>query len=103
MQHFGTSRGESTSRVFACIDNGMVLGSHAVTAIEDVLMTKDMQVLQTPLCGYRTFSNVFDATTWEHLHPTMPPDVCEPQKLRSSLYAAFRRSHAVCPPARCGA
>ena len=63
-----------------------------VSRIEEALSKKDLQILKTPLCGYRTFSNLLDATAWEHLHPTMPVDVCEPQKLRATLYAAASRS-----------
>ena len=66
--------------------------ANALSAIEKALAHKDLQVLQTPLCGYRTFSNLLDATPWEHLHPTMPHQVCEPPKLRTALYAASRRS-----------
>ena len=63
-----------------------------LSAIEEALSKKDLQVLKTPLCGYRTFDNFLDATPWEHLHPTMPHAVCEPPKLRVTLYAASSRS-----------
>ena len=74
-------------RILACKMVGPVL-----SRIEEALSKKDLQILKTPLCGYRTFSNLLDATAWEHLHPTMPVDVCEPQKLRATLYAAASRS-----------
>ena len=59
--------------------------ANVLSKIEEVLSKKDLQVLQTPLCGYRTFGNFLDATPWEHLHPTMPHAVCEPPKLRATL------------------
>ena len=66
--------------------------ANVLSAIEEALSKKDLQVLKTPLCGYRTFDNFLDATPWEHLHPTMPHAVCEPPKLRVTLYAASSRS-----------
>ena len=90
----------------------MVVTAAAVTALDEVLSRKEMQVLKTPLCGYRTFADFLDATPYEHFHPTFPSALCEPPKLRSVLYATPSRSprrprrprtHTVRPPARPGA
>ena len=64
--------------------------------LEEVLARSDMKHLKTSLCGYRTFSDVFDATAWQHLHPEMQKE-CEPQKLRAVMYAASSAGLALAP------
>ena len=89
LQHPRRTRALGDQPVFSL---AKMVVANALSAIEKALAHKDLQVLQTPLCGYRTFSNLLDATPWEHLHPTMPHQVCEPPKLRTALYAASSRS-----------
>ena len=62
-----------------------MVAADAVSALDEVLSRKEMQILKTPLCGYRTFADFLDATPYEHFHPTFPSAVCEPPKLRSVL------------------
>ena len=62
-----------------------MVAADAVSALDEVLSRKEMQILKTPLCGYRTFADFLDATPYEHFHPTFPSAVCEPPKLRTVL------------------
>ena len=70
--------------------------SMVASKLEEVLARSDMKHLKTSLCGYRTFSDVFDATAWQHLHPEMQKE-CEPQKLRAVMYAASSAGLALAP------
>ena len=63
-----------------------MVAADAVSALDEVLSRKEMSILKTPLCGYRTFADFLDATPYEHFHPTFPSAVCEPPKLRAVLH-----------------
>jgi len=63
-----------------------MVAADAVSALDEVLSRKEMSILKTPLCGYRTFADFLDATPYEHFHPTFPSAVCEPPTLRAVLH-----------------
>ena len=43
-----------------------MVAADAVSALDEVLSRKEMSILKTPLCGYRTFADFLDATPYEH-------------------------------------